>query len=87
MDSEVGSRRIRLHVSHAIGALGRRDPRAAATERRKLKIGCAVAANRVSTQPGALKSPCAPHFISVDRDAIRDGVLVVDLPECVPKRF
>ena len=87
MDPEIVSRGIRLHESHAIGALCGSDARVAATEGRKLKIGCAIAENRVGTQPGTLKSPRAPHFISVDGDSIRDGVLVIDLPERVPERF
>jgi hypothetical protein len=47
MDPEVVSRRIRLHVGHAVGSLRRSNSRAAAIERRKLKIGSAIAANRV----------------------------------------
>src|SRR5207248_1765452 len=48
---------------------------------------CAIAENWVGTKPGALESPCAPHVVGVDGDAIRDSVLVVDQPERVSQRW
>ena len=87
MDPEIVARSIRFQVGHAIGALGRSNARVAAAERGKFKVGCAIAENRVGAEAGALKGPCAPHVISVDSDAIRDGILVIHLPEGVSKRF
>ena len=67
--------------------LAEATPELPLTEGGKLKIGCAIAANRVGAESGTLERPRAPHIICVDRDAIRDGVLVIDLPEGVPQRF
>src|SRR5207253_10942195 len=58
----------------------------AATERGKLKVGCTIAANRVGAEAGTLKGPRTPHIISVDGDAVRDSVEVIDLPERVSER-
>ena len=51
-----------------------------------LKHLTAHAQRCLATEPGTLKSPCAPYIVCVDSDAIRDGVEVIDLPERVSDR-
>ena len=77
---KVIARRIRFHHAGAIRAFGSSYTCVTTVKGGEVPCLCAVAGDWVYAQACSIENPCPPDVISVNGNAVRDRILVVNHP-------